>query len=81
VVLRAPFAERGWRDPLAQLSPLRRFGGNPIYGYAGMEVTVWDFTRSRLDCVNLFSDGAISSDYLLVNQPRPEQLGERADAA
>jgi molybdenum cofactor biosynthesis enzyme MoaA len=81
LVLRAPYGDRAFKDPLAHLTPARRFGGNPVYQLAEMEVTVWDFARSRLDCVNLFSDGRVSEDYLLSAARRAAPGGVVADAA
>jgi hypothetical protein len=61
-----------WRDArLAALSasqPTRCFGGNPVYDLDGMEVTVWDFARSGVCCLNLFSDGSISVEYQLTRK-------------
>lgn len=45
--------------------PIRFFGGNPVYSFHGMEVTLWDFKRTRLRCLNLFPDGRISREYEL----------------
>jgi len=41
------------------------FAGNPIYDAKGLEITVWDFDRTQLDCLNLFPDGRIVDSYLL----------------
>ncbi len=48
--------------------PTRCFGGNPVYELDGMEVTVWDFARSGVRCLNLFSDGSISAEYQLTRK-------------
>ena len=45
--------------------PVAHFAGNPVYHVGGVEVTVWDFCRSTLRCLNLFSDGVVSDRYLL----------------
>jgi MoaA/NifB/PqqE/SkfB family radical SAM enzyme len=41
------------------------YRGNPVYDYQSMEVTVWDFDQCDCRSLNLFSDGTISSAYLL----------------
>lgn len=43
--------------------PLRWYAGNPVYDLEGLEVTVWDFRRTRLRCLNLYSDGSIHDEY------------------
>jgi MoaA/NifB/PqqE/SkfB family radical SAM enzyme len=50
-------------------TPVARFGGNPVYRRHDVEVTVWDFDSSELECLNLFSDGSLSGDYLLSLAP------------
>ena len=50
---------------LAGHRPVRRFAGNPVFDVDGIEVTVWDFGATTLDCLNLLSDGTISGAYLL----------------
>ena len=57
-----------WRQVLTWLADLpvtRAFGGNPVLDAGGVELTLWDFRRTRLRCLNLFSDGQISSEYRL----------------
>jgi molybdenum cofactor biosynthesis enzyme MoaA len=65
VVLRQLYGDtRRWRLP----SHLRRVGEyrhNPVYDYAGMEVTYWRFDATASTSLNLFSDGTISDKYLL----------------
>ena len=41
------------------------YGRNPVYDYRGMEVTYWNFDHCDCHSLNLFSDGTISTDYLL----------------
>ncbi|MBN2381959.1 radical SAM protein [bacterium] len=55
-------------DPLYGKRPVRYFGGNPVYRCGNMEITVWDFRRTRLSCFNLFSDGRISAEYTLMGR-------------
>ncbi len=45
-----------WRDS---------YRGNPVYGYRDMKVTLWNFEQCDCAALNLFSDGTISTDYLL----------------
>jgi hypothetical protein len=72
VVLRRPYAYETNVDPASVLrtipnvAPRESYRGNPVYAYHEVEVTCWDFTRSTCTALNLFSDGTISSDYLLV---------------
>ncbi len=57
-----------WRQVLAWLADLpvtRAFGGNPVLDAGGVELTLWDFRRTRVRCLNLFSDGQISPEYRL----------------
>ncbi|MBD3309472.1 radical SAM protein [candidate division KSB3 bacterium] len=49
-------------------TPIRYFGGNPVYELDGMEVTIWDFSASQVRCLNLFSDGTISQEYQLTRR-------------
>jgi len=81
MVLRRPFGEIATADLLPQHRPERSFAGMPVYLVDGVEVTVWDFARCQLDCLNLYSDGTISEDYLLAASPPPLQRQEVAHAA
>lgn len=65
MVLRKPWQNVGPFEPLRTHAPVRSHGGNPVYDLDGLEVTVWDFHRARLDCINLFADGSVTSDYAL----------------
>lgn len=56
---------RLWKVP-GDLELVGDFAGSPVYRRGGLQATVWDFSRSRLKCLNLFSDGSLSDDYLLV---------------
>ena len=71
LVLRKQYGEtRDW--PLfPQHEPVRFFGGNPVYDLNGMEVTLWDFSRSTVRCLNLFSDGSVSPEYQLTRKNIP----------
>jgi len=42
------------------------FGRNPMYDYRGVEVPYWNFDHCDCRSLNLFSDGSISEEYLLV---------------
>ncbi len=55
---------RRW-DILSGLTPAGSYRGNPVYDYDGVEVTYWRFERTSCTSLNLFSDGTISSEYLL----------------
>ncbi len=64
-VLRRPYGERGPWQPLGAVAPRTCFGGNPVVTVAGMEVTLWDFARTELACLNLRPDGTLDGDYQL----------------
>jgi MoaA/NifB/PqqE/SkfB family radical SAM enzyme len=55
---------RHW-DILSGHTPVRIYRDNPVYDYDGMEITYWNFYRTSSTALNLFSDGSISSEYLL----------------
>ena len=65
MVLRKPWQSPGAFDPLPDCEPSANFAGNPVYEIDGLEVTVWDFHKATLPCVNLFADGTITTDYEL----------------
>jgi MoaA/NifB/PqqE/SkfB family radical SAM enzyme len=58
---------RRW-EILPHLRPVAFYHGNPVYNCHGIEVTLWDFDRTTVTALNLFSDGSISTEYLLVRQ-------------
>jgi hypothetical protein len=64
-VLRKPWQVSSPVDPLPGRSPVRFFAGNPVFEVEGMEVTIWDFHRTALPCVNLHADGAVDTEYEL----------------
>lgn len=61
---------RPWSDLLDPtsfgLQARSSYHGNPVYAYGEMEVTLWDFECSESRALNLFADGTISPEYLLV---------------
>jgi pyruvate-formate lyase-activating enzyme len=61
---------RQW-DVLSHLTPVAFYRNNPIYDYYGMEVTCWNFERTTSASLNLFSDGSISTEYLLTRPTIP----------
>ena len=77
VVLRKMVGERqAWNQILnpteLDLVPTRIYRGNPVYDFAGMEVTLWDFARAESRSLNLFSSGVIKMTYLLTEvTPQP----------
>jgi MoaA/NifB/PqqE/SkfB family radical SAM enzyme len=71
VVLRKLYGDsRPWSDWIdlhaLQLNHIRDYRGNPVFDYAGMEVTLWDFDQTESRSINLFSSGEISLNYHLV---------------
>lgn len=76
VVLRKLYGEaRPWAEllDLAALGLACRdvYRNNLVCNYQGMQVTLWDFGRSESTSINLFSSGAISSQYLLAGKTLP----------
>jgi pyruvate-formate lyase-activating enzyme len=71
---------------IAGCQPVSVYRGNPVYECGGMEVTCWDFAHSMSTSLNLFSDGTISAEYLLVRSqkiyssftPSPSTSGGKA---
>ncbi len=69
VVFRKLYGEtRQWLI-LGGLRPQSAYRGNPVYDYDGMQVTYWDFCQTTSASLNLFSNGVISSHYLLERAP------------
>lgn len=68
MVLRKLYGETRRWNLFPYLEPIRYFGGNPVYNVDGMEVTLWDFSASRVRCLNLFSDGTITQEYQLTRK-------------
>jgi hypothetical protein len=75
MVLRKLYGGKSPPPPTAGWSFARDFAGNAVYDAGGIEVTVWDFERTRLQCLNLFPDGSITDSYLL----KPELKGRSLD--
>ena len=70
LVLRQMHGDTRQWDILQGHSPVRTFRDNPVYDYHGMEVTYWNFGCTTSTSLNLFSDGTISSEYLLTRANR-----------
>ena len=60
---------------------LGAYRDNPVYEYRGMQVTLWDFCRTTCTSLNLFSDGTISSRYLLTRAVPAGDAAPTGDAA
>lgn len=66
IVLRRRLGGR-WPGPmLPGLAPRRFWGGNPVFDLDGLEVTLWEFETTDLDCVSLFPDGSVRGGYLRI---------------
>jgi len=50
---------------LLSLKPIGRVNGNVVTEYKGMEVTIWDYTMSTINCLYLFPDGVIRDNFIL----------------
>jgi len=70
LVLRKLYGETREFDYFRARRPVRWFAGNPVYDLDGLEVTVWDFGRTALECLNLWSDGTVGTRYLLEENAR-----------
>lgn len=69
VVLRKLLGERrSWSELLPGNwdRPAREHLGCPVFDIDGLEVTLWDFSRTQAKSVNLFSHGEITEKYLLM---------------
>jgi pyruvate-formate lyase-activating enzyme len=72
VVLRQLYGDtRAW-DILPGRPPVSTYRNNPVYNVDGMEVTYWRFEDTTSTSLNLFSDGTISTEYLLSHSARLE---------
>jgi molybdenum cofactor biosynthesis enzyme MoaA len=63
---------RRW-DILPDQVPVATYRNNPVYLHRGIEITHWRFDTTTSTALNLFSDGSISTEYLLT---RPHLLPE-----
>jgi len=61
-------SERRW-DLFPHLTPISYHCSNPVYDIDGVQVTHWIFDNTSGKSLNLFSDGTISEEYLLVKAP------------
>lgn len=68
MVIRNPYGSSRPTDIFDGMTPVRVFGGNPVYISNGMEITHWDFSKTDLTCLNLFSDGVITDRYRIGGQ-------------
>lgn len=70
VVLRQLYGDtRAW-DILPGRPPASTYRNNPVYDVDGMEVTYWRFEDTTSTALSLFSDGTISTRYLLTRRKR-----------
>lgn len=67
-VLRRLFGDRREFPVLHRHTPASYYRGNPVYNINGMEVTYWNFDTTSSRSINLFADGTIGLDYLLVRE-------------
>lgn len=70
LVLRKQYGDTRQWPIFPHRTPIRYFGSNPVYDIDGLEVTVWDFSASTVQCLNLFSDGTISARYQVTADKR-----------
>jgi hypothetical protein len=69
LVLRRLFGETRRWDILGGLPQTRRFHGNPVHDFRGMDVTYWDFDLTGMRSLNLFADGTLGTSYLITRTP------------
>lgn len=77
VVLRKLYDGTSPDIPVQRWKETGEYGGNPVYDVEGVEVTVWDFSRTQLRCLNLFPDGRIEDSYLLA--PKKEDRERKTE--
>ncbi len=66
---------QAWLEPLlAEMQPCPPYRGNPVYRFRGLEITLWDFEVTQSSALNLFANGTLSDQYLLVNAPESPDL-------
>ncbi len=46
-----------------EISPIKSIFKNPVYQIEGVEVTVWDYTKSSVKGLYLFSDGSLRDNF------------------
>jgi len=68
-VLRRLFGDNRPYNILPGHTPVRHYRNNPVYDIEGLEVTWWNFDETASGSLNLFPDGTISEEYLLVRAP------------
>ncbi len=61
---------RDWSAALWHLPRRADYRGNPVFDFHGLEVTYWQFEQTASTAINLFSDGTLSTDYLLITAKR-----------
>ncbi|MCC6899802.1 MAG: radical SAM protein [Polyangiaceae bacterium] len=66
LVIRRLFGDTRRWDVLPAQKPVRLFRQNPVFDFRGMEVTWWDFDAATSRSVNLFADGTLGTEYLLM---------------
>ncbi len=76
-VLRQLYGDTRQWDLPAGLRPVGSYRRNPVYDWDGMEVTYWRFEDTTSTSLNLFSDGSISSGYLLARPALVQKAGSR----
>jgi MoaA/NifB/PqqE/SkfB family radical SAM enzyme len=69
VVLRRLFGDISPWKVLSDKVPVRFYRKNPVYNVDGLEVTWWNFDESASSSINLFANGTLSKEYLLVRAP------------
>ena len=45
------------------ISPIKSIFGNPVYQIGGVEITIWDYAKSKVGGLYLFSDGKLRDEF------------------
>lgn len=75
LVFRQLYGDTHRRSVPPYLKPVALYRHNPVYDYDGMQVTYWSFGGTTSTALNLFSDGSISTQYLLSKHALSQSTG------
>lgn len=78
VVLRYRCGDEGDWQFFPGEKPISFYGLNPVYSIGGLNITIWRFTHTALNCLNLYPDGSIKNKYLLEEKNGPLNYRNRA---
>lgn len=73
LVFRQLYGDTRCWEILSHLTPVAFYRDSPVYYLDGIEVTYWNFHHTTSTSLNLFSDGSISTEYLLTQHTSPKE--------